>query len=647
MLGKESLIGISTMAALFDIKQYERIDIIVPFVTYGIYINYDEGDIIEPTKVIDILDTTFGFRDVPLIIVERALKKIKKHKKCLVLKQKHYFLVKKDSSQITTIETKMHATKANIDFLANKLKLFFNGKKIEYSKEEILEKLFVYLESHGFDQYYLDKSTENIPPFRDRDNFLIAEFYNEISDSEVEKSFEQLLSGIILMNTVYLPKTIDYSSNSTRFKKLKIYVDTSLLMSLLKLKSMDENLRAEALIKLKPAYSKIYCFTHTLEELKAIIAKSKSSNNNMKIEYFIENSFSNSDIDFYNYNIKEELKKFDIEVDTKSSYTSLSENMKYSLVYDSNELGKILTKNMYGYKRSQLMLDNDLKSIEYISFMRRGGSPTSLEYCNAIFITSNSSLAFFTNKFLDSSQISIRYNLLMSTTDFISILWAKSGNQSDYAKDILMQYAQIANIDFTTSFKYKLKNKIKTFIDKGEIDENKVSKYFDFQVLSCLYKETSGEIDNLSLSELDTIVEGYISSVVDEKVKQREKEIRDREVQIERDNEKELIRSRNYFKNKAAKIADFLSIVLALFVYLLYALPTLILGVINLIQYLNTNNHNIVLLAIMGVSIIISISLFTYEIVKLKFAKFIQDETYKFLYYRILEKYLKKYNKTF
>jgi hypothetical protein len=195
--------------------------------------------------------------------------------------------------------------------------------------------------------------------------------------------------------------------------------------------------------------------------------------------------------------------------------------MKDTLSIDIQGMSVFVKENIPGYINNPFALENDIKSIEYISLMRGRCSFSYIEQCKAIFVTSNYNLVKKVNQFINKTSSTTKVNLIISDTDLITICWIKTDNNPVFTKELLMKYSRITGIEITADFKTCIIEKVNIFEKSGEIDEGTAKEILELHVIKRIYQETAGDLENVEAIDLVQIKDTFLNEKVDERFKDK------------------------------------------------------------------------------------------------------------------------------
>lgn len=387
------------------------------------------------------------------------------------------------------------------------------------SKEEAESTLYSYVENHSMPILRVVVEGEATPVSsvqKRKAEFLIRVFISELCkrDPEGFEFLETIVKGSMLASTLYFP---EIEGVKKRFDRVEIYFDTSFLLQALGFGNPSMQIYCkEVLDLLYELNGRPRCFEHTLNELRGILQyavriiserKYKSTNNSV-VWYFIESKHSISDIELIIARLEESLNSLRIQIKSKPPYQEL-------LGIDEAKLATYMLKEVK--YRTDEQLQHDLESLAAIFRLRHGEYPIDVERCQALFVTTNSSLVRASSLFFREEDIHASSSVPICTSSdaFTTVLWLKKPTRAPDlpTKRIVADcYAALNPSDFM--WKTYL-GEIDNLFQKGKVSDN------DYHLLRFSLEARSLLVDT-TMGIPDAIVEGTIVEILEKaKVKIR------------------------------------------------------------------------------------------------------------------------------
>lgn len=574
MENSNTLIGTAMLTAIWDQTHKDNLELLKPFIIYLIGKSTNIQDEINISQIIKEMDEEFGFPNIPKAVIIKIFNRMKK---ILLRKNKKFYLIKDLSKEVKEFVENKNQIRYESDKVINNLMEYLKKCHNNFEKitmDETKKLLNVFLEKNGFITIENIENLKNVGEYKtDQANYYIAKFIlneNE-KNTRIFEGIYKIVCGFMLANTIYIQVEND---NKASLKNLDCYLDTPLILSILELKTEEQNNSAKLLVDLlEKKQAKIKCFEHNYKEVYSIIYAYKEN-----IGKFKEKTLEGLDVKKYTYtdverlldNLKNILKKKHIEIEEKPSYDD------YNIVIDEQGLEEFL-KEKYKDKieKKEKVLGPDIDSISAISRLRKGKNVTKLEESKAIFVTTNYDLIKYSNLFLNKSEFGeISYSI--SDIELTTILWLKTFKTNpDLPKFKLIENARLSlepNSQIMERFKDVIeKMKEEELINDTDVLENlKTNIYYKTELM----EKIQGDGDNLT----DDIVRGIIDKktenlqieldVAKEKIIQLEKE---KEVN---ENKRKISRKmiEEECKNKAHKISKWLGKILRILIYAIFLL---------------------------------------------------------------------------
>ncbi|MCH9663285.1 MAG: hypothetical protein K0U66_06470 [Gammaproteobacteria bacterium] len=253
--------------------------------------------------------------------------------------------------------------------------------------------------------------------------FIACKFVNKISSENLDlfNDFIQFVEGHLMANALLCPDLESISKET--YKKTTFFLDTPILLSLLRLHGKHEYESINELIKLLSKLSgKIACFSHTFSEVKNVILDAAdnldSSADKKKVVLEARNSKKNrSDLILFAELLEDKLIENNIIYIDTPKYDP-------SLQFNEAAFRDLLTENVpYRHENSK---DKDIKSVSSIYVLRAGHNPTKIENSKAILVTNNAAFAetaFTHGKEFEGSKI---VSTVITDSVLINIAWLKA-----------------------------------------------------------------------------------------------------------------------------------------------------------------------------------------------------------------------------
>ena len=231
----------------------------------------------------------------------------------------------------------------------------------------------------------------------------------------------KLCEGHMLANAIFLP---DPMSASRKFRNTQAFFDTSFLIFALGYAGEARSEPCTELLQLLyETGAELCCFSHTVVEIIRVLQscsqrlqRGERTDPFGTMEYFIQQKYSDSDIQILINNIKPSLESLRVNVKDKPPYEP-----KY--VIDEAELGKALEKQIT--YRTPHSRDRDIDSIAAIMRLRHMNVYNFIEDCRAVFTTTNKAVARVSKMFFHSNLQDTFIPPCVTDYSLTNLLWLK------------------------------------------------------------------------------------------------------------------------------------------------------------------------------------------------------------------------------
>jgi hypothetical protein len=284
-----------------------------------------------------------------------------------------------------------------------------------FLRDNSLSLLFTFAERSSFSGTY-DRSGRG---------FIVGSFIAEAQskDRQVFEDIVALVQGNLLTNALYLP---DPGRVQQRFKNTRVYLDTKIIVFAAGYAGpICAAPSLELISLLKEHGAELYCFQHTINELRGILDACAErlrygrfrDSFGPSMEYFIETGRTASDVELMIARLNEKLRSLEITVDEKPPYEAI-------FLVDEKGFEKAIDAEIHYISPKARV--NDVDSISAIARLRRGRESFSPELSWALFVTSNSPLARVTRQFFQHEASPGVVALCMTDYALGNLLWLKN-----------------------------------------------------------------------------------------------------------------------------------------------------------------------------------------------------------------------------
>lgn len=436
MNNKTALTGTVLLEAYWATRKKDMLDLIAPFVQYGVAKTTTIGERIDVAKVTGIIRNEFGYIDIPEAAIIKVLNRDQGHFRKI---NKYYYLSMPLDEQVERLTRRRIDCLAKIDSIGDKLfdylQMHCRKNKIT-SKEQCVDFLQEFFARFALQIGLESLEQESISYKNDEIDYYIAQYiFEKKSENGIEyETILDLTKGYLLRSAIYLQ--IDNGDISTAsYKDTAVYYDTPFLLQLLGFQSEKETESAKALHdSLKKQGAKFYYFPQNERELSAILtAYQYSLTGQQKSSRTLEGLDSKG----YRFEDVSRLKMTFPSILSKQYGIESHELPAYAVT----EIGTvdidridISEKDAIDYVRQHTKhytddnLASDVASALGIHRLRNGVVSHSIERCKAVFVTTNIDFTRVFNEFYRENVGGNRVMPVITAFDLSAIAWVKGGS---------------------------------------------------------------------------------------------------------------------------------------------------------------------------------------------------------------------------
>lgn len=456
--------------------------------------------------------TSFGLK-----IPQGALKTILNRAARQGYVQKTQGIYKKNDSKLEGID--LTSVRADVlrkhEALLGKLVRFCDSEhNVKLSAQEADASLIAYLQERSTPVLAAALDGQAIiassAPTRNND-FLVNAFIRKLNESDPEGMdfLETIVKGSMLANAMVFP---DLGSIDRRFNKVEIYFDTNFLLRALG--TAGEAIKVSCIELLELLYEQnadLKCFEHTFDEMRGVLHAAANAlrrpdgirgNYGETIEYFIRQRSQPSDVEFEIARLEKKLNGLRVRIKPRPPQTD-------PLAVNEVMLETVLKKEV-GYQRPDA-LRNDVDSLTAIYRLRAGRFPVHIESCDALFITTNPSLAKAgVVYFREGEGKAFTGSVPICLTDSVltTLLWLKKPlDVGDLPRKRIIADCYAA-LNPSDSLWKRFLQEIDRLEKQGDITED------DYHLLR-LSMEARSALVNITLGDVSAFSEGTIEEVLE------------------------------------------------------------------------------------------------------------------------------------
>jgi len=399
----KTIVSLAILKVNWDRQRTDYVETFVPFVVELLKTkNY--------IVVNDIDQICNDFRDlwgieIPYHPMQTILNRLRKQG--FIKRRSHEFVIVDEKIQSSDMSAVAHEQRLKTDSVVQAFRQFADVKFDKAITSTDGEKALIsFLKTYDLDILFLarrDTALPDVKPSKQM-SYLFSRFVTSAHSNQPEMfdTIIDITTGYTLANVLM----IDVIPRFTRrLRGLEVFLDTSLLFRLMGIESVDRKLVYRTFLTLLKNYGvKLKVFEHTLDETKGILegclrwsesADFDYSKANPALRFFHDRGYTESDIERFIVNIDSVLHENSIVVDS-TDYSEpyhkfqIDENMLRETIID------VYRKRvpLFDEAEKELTLDRDVRSIAAVYRMRQGKDAQSLGKAKAVFITTNSTLAY-------------------------------------------------------------------------------------------------------------------------------------------------------------------------------------------------------------------------------------------------------------
>ena len=688
MARDEFLLSTAMLSSIWEDDFSDSIDLLIGFVKYVIGQSTKVDDYLDLKSIHASAKKYLYIPNIPEQIIEEILHRLTKRRYDCILsyddEQAKYILKSDLTDFVAKFDEKKNKQQLEISAVFNKLDTFYNNKaRKQLSQEELKKNFFRFLSQEGFD-FLRSSDTPNSLRKITSDSgqcfYLIAQFILDLyeNDKDAYNTVLKITTGYFLSKSIYLDSNKNYYKKNPPLKDLKVYIDTTLLLYILDCKTEYQHQSAMSMIKLLiDNGASLFYYPHNLEEVQDIIEKYKRNrqhkNPRKTLEKFDEENYSDIQIDLFFQTISEKLKANNIEIANTHSYDD------YNNVIDEKALGDYLAENIAGYKGKGEILEHDIESISSICRERNGIKTNEYENLSCIWVTSNTKLVKYTNKFF-GKEYKNSFSPIISDRKITTDLWIRYGKKKDNVFELFLLENALLAIEPSE----EVVSKFIEYVDKFEEMNAITPETAAYVRIRCINDKqimisTDGDPEKMTEQTANDLITEFKEKIIDDYKKEQEREldhiqskyeaegklkdeelarqkadntkkdkyIKDLEDKIQQSKEteeKELKALDSKASNSAKKVCKVLTITVRV---LLIALAAIFVGksVYDIIEIINGNGGIMNFIASLIVALI-NIALLVFDFFGIfAFIKGIKQKIFYSIKSRFYKRYLKQYNK--
>lgn len=447
------------LETMWESRRQDLLDLISPFIIYAVAKVTSPGEVVAEEKALEIVRNEFGYSDMPVTIVRRALRRQRKYFR----KENGTFILKRDlDAYVQDIEKRRDDCEKKIEVLGEELESFLEehiqGKKLGSKQKRLYRKNTVDQAISDLQGFFTRNGaflgTNQLVEHWDdlgsvETDYYIAQFlYEKKEEGAKEYGYVlDLVKGYFLQSAIYL-QADNGSLTSATYKNVAFYYDTPFLLRLLGFKTEeDEKSAVELHNSLKSQKGRFYYFPQTQSEIERILLayeKNIGHTSAVTLERFDEKHYQSNAVDRVRRTWESRLNSL---FDTKPApvpeyHKDTNGKIDSDFIINDNDLKNNLKEHIKW--RSDEAMNADIESVIGINKLRENIQSEEIEHCKAVFVTTNNALATVVNDYYRRNISDSSFPLLITDSDLAALTWIKCGTRSDLPERQLLRNAYMA-----------------------------------------------------------------------------------------------------------------------------------------------------------------------------------------------------------
>lgn len=528
MMNKNSLISFAFLNTTWKEYKKDSIDMLIPFMLY--YVEENKDTINERNKayinypdIKDYLKSEFGI-NVYSNVIDIIIKRLSKQGYFIKDKKAKAYKLADKNINIEYFKTQRKSNQEHFQNVISNFLTYLDKKQIEYSEKEATNAIISYLCKYGKDvisQQEQQKSSEtNENVWIER----VGKYIEYLAEDENKSYYFDLIKDIAkggMIASIIFQDDTEFKEGM-KFKNTDIYFDTSLLMYILGYsgEALQDSVK-EISILLKNQGANLCYFDTNLTELEGILDAyynlycRNELSSSYNFDYFIANDVKASDISEYKALAEPNLRKLGFEKKEFPPYDEYSKNIDYK-AFDEY-LSKCI-KYTNSEKRK-----NDVDAIAAIYRLRPYDNYKYYESCNALFLTSNESLAYHVRKYFRDIEHRKGIPAIVSDTFLTGLIWMKMGGNNQALPTLKIISDALSSQILSSDFWNKVVSKVEFFYDNSEITYEDAALFLaDIYTKHNINDVIDGDIDKLTQASIKEIIHRNENIKYRESIKEKE-----------------------------------------------------------------------------------------------------------------------------
>lgn len=588
-----TLLSLAILKINWENARVDYIDNFIPFLGYLLYKkNYDHLESDDLKNLKNDFKEEYGLL-IPNYALLTICNRASKPKQKLLHRESGIFYVEKNEVAKYDNSSKQKEVSDKFTAIIKRIIEFaYEQFKMTVTEDEISDAIIHFLKHHDLDILFAARDLSVLPKVNNnaKNKYIISSY--AIYAKEHEKEYFNALADLAIGNALACAILYSDTTYSGRLKKLNLYLDTPLILTMIGLSGkFKEDAFEELLNMLKADQANLKILETTRGEVDTILSNSlamlEKGEDNINIEkapiavkHCLDNGISASDLEMKIAGLEETLSNHGI---TKSKVPDYMESKDFQI---DEELLKQTIIDTYKIHSPDFVLtqskdrtiDRDVKVLSGIYRFRRGFKPRSIRESKDLFVTSNTSLAYASRLYEQNQDKDTKVVPSCLTDVFIgTVLWLQSPQK-------VIELNEKKFIADCYAAKQPSETLIKTYIAEVEkLRQNKRINQEEYYLLrshqtaiKLLEEKTMGDPDEITgetigdiIARIKANIKGQAEIDLQEERKQHQATKNELESQIERYEDRE-----NRIDERAEEIATMIANIIwgLIFVFLLVML---------------------------------------------------------------------------
>lgn len=303
---------------------------------------------------------------------------------------------------------------------------------VDFTEQEAEQAILTFI---SYNQLYIFQSPDvgkvipDLPTLSPQTRFIVAQFVvgAKAKDPQALRFLDTIVKGYMIANVLYLP---DVHNLEKRFRKTRVFLDTPFLLFALGYSGSEFAAPARELLALLHAdNAQLFCFRHTVEEIKGILyACSEKLQHYQKgvfglsLKYFTSLGYRPSDVQLLISHLERDIEDLGIRIVPAPDYSV------HKYVIDEQELKVLITGKMQ--HRAELGIERDIASVSAIYRLRGDQVSYSIEETKAIFLTTNETLSQLAKEHYYRTHSQQSSPPCITDFELTNLIWLKTPNRA-------------------------------------------------------------------------------------------------------------------------------------------------------------------------------------------------------------------------